>query len=62
MVTGNATAVSGLDTTAYQNADGSQVLLVQNGGGSAAQFWVQAGSSGFSAAVDAGAVVTYIWN
>ena len=57
-----STGVGNLNTTAYQNADGSNVLLVQNTGGSPASFYAQVNGKGFPATVPAGAAVTYIWH
>lgn len=53
--------ISNLNTAAYQNVDGLNVLLVQNTGSSSTTFWIKGNSSGFSATVPAGATITYLW-
>lgn len=53
--------VANLNTAAYQNINGQNVLLVENTSGSSSSFWVQCNNHGFIATVPAGAAVTYAW-
>ena len=61
VIDSNANGIGQLNSSAYINTDGSQVLLVQNTGGGPLSFWVKQGSHGFAASVPAGGVATYIW-
>jgi glucosylceramidase len=54
--------VGGLQTVAFRNADdGSKVLIVLNGGPTAASFAMRSGTASFHYVLPAGAVVTLRW-
>ena len=58
-----AATASGIaaNLVAYCNTDGSNVLLMENPGCESMAYWVRSGSQAFQASLEAGAVVTYIW-
>lgn len=57
-----STTSNGLETVAFRNADDqSKVLIVLNTSTAAREFAVRAGGRGFTYALPAGAVVTFLW-
>jgi glucosylceramidase len=59
---GSNSDTGGLKSVAFQNPDGSKVLLVLNGASAERTFAVRVGSRSFQSTLPAGAVATYQWS
>jgi hypothetical protein len=59
---GSNSDTGGLKSVAFQNPDGSKVLLVLNGASAERTFAVRVGSRSFQSTLPAGAVATYRWS
>lgn len=58
----SSTAVNGLDSVAFRNADdGSIVLIVANSAGAARSVSVRQAGQAFAYSLDAGSVATFVW-
>jgi len=58
---GSYGVTSGLDNVAFENPDGSKVLVATNNSDSPIHFQVQWGDRAFEYALGAGATVTFVW-
>ncbi len=59
---GSETAIEGLESVAFQNADDSSIaLIVLNGASEAREFNIRVGARTFDAVMPAGAVATFTW-
>lgn len=60
-IASNDLAASGIETSAFQNLDGSIVLLVLNNADTTADFEVNWRGKSFRSSLSAGSVSTYVW-